>query len=266
MTRTLFSFGAALVIASQACALSIGYFDSTRESFGFSGGGPYLGNAKQWLADQGHTLLATNTASGEFLGGVGAFYVGLLNSVTADELAAMTTFVDEGGFLFLQADHAGTPAPTWGPSATALLANWGFVHQNDYSTFGQDYQIAPDGTPWVPDSGQVPGFHGDRHSVITAAPDGSMVLATDDQGRTVLAVLEIGSKGGAVIVANDINFWNNVDGWMDARNRSLWATLWQNAAARHDSANRVPETGATALLLATSLLGLAAFGRSRRTR
>jgi hypothetical protein len=260
MKRMLFSFAAVLAFSAQAFALSIGYFDNTRELYGFSSGTPYVGNAKQWLVDQGHTLVSTNTADAGFFSGVDAFYVGLTGSVTVPELAAMAAFVEQGGFLFIQADH-GLP---WATAASSLLATFGLAHdETPRGNGGADYTIVSN-SDWVGPPGVDVGFIGDAHTRISTAPNDFEVLATGLQGETVLGVLyPTGSRLGAVVVATDINFWNNTHGWTDARNRSLWASIWNTAAGKPNPPG-VPDNTSTAALLALSVLGLAALQRRRR--
>src|SRR5688572_17501980 len=170
---------AALIGSTPTFALTIGYFDSTRELFGFSSGGPYANNARQFLVDEGHTLVATNLADAAFLSGVDAFYTGLISSVSAAEIAAMQDFVDvDGGFLFIQQDYDTGP---WHAASQQILANWGIA--SSPGTFSNDSGHTTVGSSeWVTDPNLVTGFHGADHSTIGNVPVGFETLATDNLG------------------------------------------------------------------------------------
>lgn len=250
---------AALALCSQLSAITIGYYDATREQYGFSGGGPYLSNARQWLVDQGHTLVSTNNVDSTFLSGVDAFYTGLISSVSAAEVSSFQDFVDvQGGFLFIQTDWAVGP---WTSAANTILSNWGIAHGG---TYGNDVgHVTVGSSEWVTDPNVVNGFIGSAHSVITSAPGDFEVLAQDDAGRTILGVFDAGAgRSSDVLIATDINFWDNSYGWSDARNRALWENIWTSAANQ----TTVPETSSTVALLGAALLGMLVIARRKNAR
>ena len=240
-----------VTLPSTSDAMTIGYYDTSRELWGFDGGSGYLSNAKQWLIDQGHTLVTTNNVTTEFLSGVDAFYTGLINSVYASEVSAMQNFVDvQGGFLFIQTDWTDAP---WTAAANSILSNWGIAHSGSYSNdFGHTVVGSSD---WV---GGVGTFIGGAHSVVTQSPDNFDVLAKDDAGRTILGVFDAGAgRSSDVLIATDINFWDNGFGWNNENNRQLWANIWQNVDKQVDpDPEPVPEPS-TLLLLGGGLAGLA---------
>ncbi|OGT19139.1 MAG: hypothetical protein A2V90_01620 [Gammaproteobacteria bacterium RBG_16_57_12] len=260
--KSAVGISAALVLLPQvAGAMTIGYFDSSREQWGFSGGGPYLSGAKQWLVDQGHTLVSTNTADATFLSGVDAFYTGLIGSVSGSEVTAMQNFVDtQGGFLFIQQDH---DSGGWFGPNNQILANWGIATTGTYSN--DSGHVTVGSSTWVTDPNAVAGFVGAAHSVVTSAPSTFEVLARDDLDRTILGVFDAGGgRSSDVLIATDINFWDDGIGWTDARNRALWENIWKSAGDQTCTVNcnTVPEPG-TMLMLATGILGI---GLARRRK
>lgn len=256
------TLGALLLASLNAHAITIGYFDSSRELFGFSGGGPYLSQARQFLVDDGHILVATNSADAAFLSTVDAFYTGLISSVGAAEIAAMQNFVDvDGGFLFIQQDHDSGP---WHGPSQQILANWGIA--SSAGTFSNDSGHTTVGSSeWVTDPNIVTGFTGAAHSAVGNVPVGFETLATDSVGRVILGVFDAGAgRSSDVLVATDIDFWSNAIGWNDARNRALWDNIWTGAAGQIEEPVDVSEPG-TLALLGVGLLGLA-FARRRSTQ
>jgi len=247
----LFSTALFAPVASQA--IVIGYYDNSRELYGFSGGGPYLSQARQFLENQGHTLISTNLADAAFLSTVDAFYTGLVNSVSAAEIAAFQNFVNnDGGFLFIQQDHDSGP---WHAPAQQILANWGIA--SSPGTFSNDSGHVTVGTSeWVTTPNVVTGFTGSAHSAIGNTPTGFETLATDNLGRIILGVFDAGAgRSSDVLIATDIDFWSDSFGWTDARNRALWENIWTSAAGQIDNGNgTVPEPG-TLALLGIGLLG-----------
>lgn len=238
-----------LLAVPSAYSFTIGYFDSSRELFGFSGGGPYLSQAKQFLVNQGYTLVSTNNANAAFLSGVDAFYTGLIGSVSAAEIAAMENFVDvQGGFLFIQQDYDTGP---WHAPAQQILANWGIG--SSPGTYSNDSGHVTTGTSeWVTNPNVVNGFTGADHSTIGNTPVGFQTLATDDLGRTILGVFDAGAgRSSDVLIATDIDFWSDQIGWNDSRNRALWENIWTAA----DSQTSVPDGGSSLILLGISLAG-----------
>jgi hypothetical protein len=255
------ALGVLLALASvNAHAIVIGYFDSSREQYGFSGGDPYLSQARQFLVDEGHTLVATNLADAAFLSTVDAFYTGLISSISAVEIASMQSFVDvDGGFLFIQQDH---DMGLWHAPAQQILANWGIT--SSAGTFGNDFGHTTTGSSeWVTDPNIVSGFAGAAHSAVGNVPVGFETLATDDAGRVILGVFDAGAgRSSDVLVATDIDFWSDGYGWLDTRNQALWENIWTAAADQIDPPVEVPEPG-TLALLGIGLLGLA--GARRRS-
>lgn len=253
------ALGAALVaLALNAQAMVIGYFDASRELWGFSGNN-YLSKARQFLIDQGHTLVSTNKADAAFLGTVDAFYTGLVGSIGTDEITAMGDFVDvQGGFLFIQQDHDSGP---WHVPTQQILANWGiasssgtYSNDNGHTTVGN--------SSWVTDPNVVTGFVGGDHSAIGNVPAGFETLARDDAGRIILGVFDAGAgRSSDVLIATDINFWDDTVGWSDPRNRALWENIWAGAAGQIDPPSGTPEP-ITLGLLGVGLLGMGAFRRS----
>jgi hypothetical protein len=232
-------------------AMTIGYFDNSREQYGFSTG--YLSGARQWLVDHGHTLVATNTANAAFLGSVDAFYTGLLSSVSNAEIAAMQSFVNNsGGFLFIQQDHDSGP---WHAPSSQILANWGIG--NSAGTFQNDDGHHTVGSSvWVTDPNAVNGFSGAAHSSVNVIPAGFETVAVDDAGLVILGVFDAGAgRSSDVFVATDIDFWSDGYGWTDVRNRNLWENIWTGATRQIEEPNLVPEP-ATLGLLAAGLWGL----------
>lgn len=250
---------ASFLFASSANALVIGHFDNTRESWGMSTG--YISGATQWLVDNGHTLVSTNTADDAFLSTVDAFYTGLIGSVSDTEIAAMQNFVDNsGGFLFIQQDHDGGD---WHGPSSQILSNWGignsagtFLNDSGHTTVGSSV--------WVTDPNDVDGFSGAAHSTINEQPVGFEVIAQDDLGRAILGVFDAGAgRSSDVFVATDIDFWSDGIGWTDTRNQLLWENIW--TAADSQINDPVPEP-ATMLLFGSGLAGLVAARRKKANK
>ena len=226
---------AALILPTAAQAMTIGYYDSSREDWGFSGGGPYLSQAKQWLVDQGHVLVATNDANSAFLSGVDAFYTGLVKNINGSEITAMQNFVDkQGGFLFIQQDHS---SGAWFDANNQILANWGISTSGTYSNDSGHQTLGT--SSWVTDPNVVNNFIGAAHSTVTAAPTDFEILAKDSLDRTILGVFDAGGgRSSDVLIATDINFWDNSYGWTNAANRALWENIWTSASQQ---TTNVPE-------------------------
>lgn len=233
-----------LLIPSLTSAMRIGYYDSSRESWGFSSGsaGPYLSEAANWLVAQGHTLVPTNNVTEVYLSGVDAFFTGLINYVDGSEIEAMQNFVDEqGGFLFIQTDW--TTAPWTGP-ANDILSNWGISHSGYYTNDANHQTVG--NSDWVTEPNEVTTFISGVHSAVSSAPSNFETLAKDDAGRIILGVFDAGAgRSSDVLISTDINMWDNLYGWTDARNRALWENIWTSVERQV----AVPEPEALSLLL-----------------
>jgi len=255
----LLAAAAVAFVPQAANALVIGYFDSSRELYGFAGG--YLSHAQQALIDSGHTLVATSTADAAFLSTVDAFYTGLISSVSTEEVEAMEAFVNvDGGFLFIQQDH---DSGGWHTASSTILANWGIG--NSAGTFDNDSGHYTVGTSaWVTDPNVVTGFSGAAHSSVNVIPEAFEVLARDNADRVIMGVFDAGAGlASDVFVATDIDFWSNDLGWNDPRNRALWANIWSTAQGQIDPEDPteppvvgVPEPS-TIALFGLGLVGLA---------
>lgn len=246
------------VTSNSAHALVIGHYDSSREGWGMSTG--YISGAAQWLIEQGHTLVSTSYANSSFLSTVDAFYTGLINSVSTEEISSFENFVDsDGGFLFIQQDHS---LGAWHGAANQILANWGIGNYAGY--FGNDSGHSTVGnSSWVTYPNLVTGFSGAAHTSIDRIPVGFETIAVDDLGRAIMGAFDAGAgRSSDVFVATDIDFWSDMFGWNDIRNRQLWENIWTTASVQIDPPPREvsePET------LALFGIGLSLLGWIRRS-
>lgn len=263
MKRFVAAASLAALLASPSFGITIGYFDNTRELWGFSSSnGGYLSEAREYLEGKGHTLVSTDMADAAFLSTVDAFFTGLISSVSVAEVQAMQDFVDvDGGFLFIQQDHDSGP---WHPPSQQILANWGIASSS--GTFGNDSGHTTIGTSeWVTNPNVVTGFSGAAHSAVGNIPVGFETLAQDDAGRIIMGVFDAGAgRSSDVFVATDIDFFSNDYGWTDSRNRALWENIWSTAGGQIDPPDRVPDSGSTILLLLASVATLAKIARRHR--
>lgn len=253
---------AALLVPAASQAITIGYYGSSKEDWGFVGNN-YLSQARQFLVDEGHTLVSTSVMDGAFLSGVDAVYVGLLSSApSVTEISALQNFVDvQGGFLFIQTDWT---SALWTAPANAILANWGIAHDGSYSNDSGHTTVGT--SEWVTTPNAVAGFIGSQHSVVTSAPSDFEVLGVDDLGRTILGVFDAGAgRSSDVLISTDINFWDDSAGWTNASNRNLWENIWQAASDQTGGGGgRAVPAPATLGLLGAGLMGLAVLRRQQQ--
>ena len=248
---------AGVAFSTQALAITIGYYDSSRELYGFANNG-YLSNARDWLTAQGNTLVAINYADSAALSHVDAFYTGLISTVDATEVAAFQNFVNvQGGFLFIQTDWADA---TWTAPANQILSSWGIVDSGSYTDDSGNHTVGT--SSWVTDPNTVTGLTTSAHSVITSAPSNFEVLAQDDANRTILGVFDAGAgRSSDVLISTDINMWDNSYGYADTRNQQLWANIWTSATTQIDGGNTVPDSGSTLALLGLALCAISGLRR-----
>lgn len=261
---------ASLLFASALCAVSlsshaliIGSYDTSRELYGFEGN-DYLSEARQWLIDNGHTIVTTSNVDDTFLGSVDAFYTGLISSVSAPEILAMQDFVDvDGGFLFIQQDH---DDGDWHSSSSDILSNWG-IGNSAGSFFNDSGHVTVGSSSWVSDPNVVAGFSGSAHSTVNEIPDGFEVIARDSLDRVIMGVFDAGAgRSSDVFVATDIDFWSDNVGWQDTRNQMLWENIWNSVEVQIDPPDDKPvDDVAAPQALAILALGVS-FLLSRRKR
>ena len=194
-------------------------------SNGGSESSSYIGQAKADLVVFGHTLVDPTTAiTSSYLGKIGSFYMGLLNlTPDAAERTSLSTWVSNGGRLFIQQDHTSGP---WFVPANTILADFGFGPANT-STSDSHYIVSKHPIATTPNALTGLTFSGGANSKFDTVPSDATIFARGGSanGPVTGAVRPVGA--GFVATTTDIDMWSSVGGYgPGTNNQKLWQNIW----------------------------------------